>query len=284
MSDHTDFAFAGDWHGDTGWAQKALARLALVGVGTVYQVGDFGLWPGDRGFKYLRKVAASLSQHDQRLYVVLGNHDDHDKHAQMVEAEDGWLRLRSEAYERIRFAPRAHLWEAHGLRFASLVGAGSIDRGLRTPGRDWWAEEEISDSDCAALVEMARERGWLPGGRAEAGSGVDVFVSHEAPAGLRIRSWAQESRPAWFTVEVEHYCWAQRVRLRGAVDQLAPNWLVHGHWHLRYSQVLLGATPDGGAYECQVIGLANEGTSGNLWRPRVGQLLKPVGGESHVAP
>lgn len=258
------FAFAGDWHGNTAWVMSALPRLAGAGVRTVYQVGDFGLWPGDSGAKYLRKVSRTLEACDMRLYVVLGNHDDYDRHAQMRPAEDGWLRLRAEEHDRIRFAPRAHTFTAHGLRFASLTGAGSIDRDLRVPGKSWWPQEEITDADCADLVRLVRQRGW---------ERVDVLLSHESPAGVRMPSWASSARPVWFTHEIEYYCWTQRVRLREAMDQIMPAHNIHGHWHTRSTQRLDGVGPEGREYTCQVTCLDMDGTSANLWRPAATDLL-----------
>ena len=41
--------FAGDWHGNVAWATSRLQAFGATGVSTVYQVGDFGLWPGPGG-------------------------------------------------------------------------------------------------------------------------------------------------------------------------------------------------------------------------------------------
>jgi predicted phosphodiesterase len=40
---------AGDWHGNTGHALKALKLLAGNNIATIAHVGDFGVWPGNSG-------------------------------------------------------------------------------------------------------------------------------------------------------------------------------------------------------------------------------------------
>jgi len=260
------YVFAGDWHGNTLWVKKTLSRLAAAGVNRVYQVGDFGLWPGPEGEYYLDTVAQALRNHDMDLYVILGNHEDYGKYAQMRPSPEsgGWLQLPSEKYSRMNFAPRAHVWEAYGLRFASLSGAGSIDKGLRVEGKSWWPEEEITDADRDAFIALLDERGW---------DNVDIFLSHEAPAGITMDSWAAANHPTWFTPEIQYYCYQQRIRLREAVDRAAPRWLIHGHWHYRHTTELEGVRTDGTDYRCTIVGLKDDGEPENLWRPGMNELV-----------
>lgn len=51
------------------------------------------------------------------------------------------------------------------------LGAISVARRWRTPGRSWWAEERISRNDADAAI---------------AGGPVNVMVSHDAPNGVTI--------------------------------------------------------------------------------------------------
>lgn len=234
--------FAGDWHGNRHWAVRKLAEMAEQKVHTVYHAGDFGLWPGSSGKQYLRSVHRALETNDQRIFVVLGNHEDYDRVALMRIDEDGWLYLRD--YPRLRFAPRGHTWEDHGVRMAALGGAGSIDRAHRRPGVSWWPEEEITDSDAQALVDNVAARGW---------DRVDVLITHDAPAGLRRPG--MQPKPSFFTPEVEHYTWTQRVRLRESADQVRPRWLVHGHWHTWHRDHWIGASEDENEFRCEVVGL-----------------------------
>jgi hypothetical protein len=246
-------AFAGDWHGNTMWALHCLRELAAAGIDRIYHVGDFGLWPGESGAAFLRKVDAHATRYGITIDVTLGNHDDYDRFAQLRADEDGWLRTKHTPA--LRFAPRGHTWEDHGVRFASLGGAGSIDRNLRTAGRDWWPDEAIGRDDVRTLAANVTARGW---------DRVDVLITHEAPAGLTRRGFAV--MPRWATPDVQQYCWEQRVRLRHATDLVMPHTLVHGHWHEWHHDELHGVGPgDSGAeYVTDVFSLSADGDVRNL--------------------
>lgn len=237
---------AGDWHGNTRWAGKVLDDFAAAGITRVYQVGDFGVWPGQGGIDFLASIDARLAGHGQHLFVIPGNHEDYDQLDALPHDAEGWLS--HAGYPRIRFAPRGHTWDAGGTRFAALGGAGSIDRIPRTPGVSWWPQEEITDADVATLTANVAERGW---------DRIDVLLTHEAPAG--VRRVGIRRGPAWLTPEVEHYCNTQRIRLREAVDAVAPFDVVHGHWHDWYHDQIDGIRPDGTQYTSVVRGLSCDG-------------------------
>jgi hypothetical protein len=46
-------ALAGDWHGNTAWAVRAVRKMAALlppdGPRVIVHLGDFGIWPGARG-------------------------------------------------------------------------------------------------------------------------------------------------------------------------------------------------------------------------------------------
>jgi hypothetical protein len=256
-SSSTLAGFAGDWHGQTGWSRKCLTELAEHGVQTIYHVGDFGLWPGNSGKWFLDQLHKTAHTHDQTLYVTLGNHDDYDR-VQFFRTDDlGWQYLKN--YPRFRFAPRGHTWthggpdNPAGARMASLGGAGSIDKNLRTEGIDWWAAEEIIPADVTALTTNTADRSW---------DRVDVLITHDAPTGLARRGFP--TYPAWATLDVQQYCHEQRVRLRHGVDQVMPRTLIHGHWHEFHHDTLTGVSPAGADYTTDVWSLDRDGKTRNL--------------------
>lgn len=241
--------FAGDWHGNKNWALGALDRFKSQDVTVIYHVGDFGVWPGPSGKEFLYKVDARLRENDQTLYVVLGNHEDYNQVDKFQVGADGWLE--HVFYPRIRFAPRGHVWVDGGARFAALGGAGSVDRNVRVEGVSWWPQEAVTRADVDTLVSNVTAHGW---------DRVDVLLTHEAPAGLHRPGG---KLPAWFTPEVAHDCWQQRVLLREACDLVRPHSLVHGHWHTWFEDTLDGTGVDGGEYVTTVWGLPNEGHADN---------------------
>ena len=71
---------AGDWHGDQAWALNVIKRLpellAAERTRLVLQLGDFGIWPGRDGQRYLAAVGWALDQVDAQLWFIDGNHED----------------------------------------------------------------------------------------------------------------------------------------------------------------------------------------------------------------
>ncbi|MFM2437571.1 MAG: phage Thibault [Actinomycetota bacterium] len=249
----TDVVVFGDWHATAGWATQAIAQVAAATPARHwYQVGDFGLWSvraGTAKRSYLDAVQASLAAQGAQLYVVLGNHENYDLIEQFQHDDDGWGML--PAWDRIHYAPRAHVWTHPGteLMFAALGGAGSVDLRRRKLGHTWWMAEEITDADVAGLL------GLLPPER------IDVFLSHEAPAGVtvipgeRVNGIADEA--------VIAYCARQRERLQRAFAAARPHWAFHGHWHLFHTARLTTETPAGTSFETEVVGLDRDGETGN---------------------
>src|SRR5262245_22342917 len=79
---------AGDWHGNREWAINVLMRVPQLLAGEqrrlVLQLGDFGIWPGAEGRRYLGSVTAVLDRVDAELWFIDGNHEDFSELARMA--------------------------------------------------------------------------------------------------------------------------------------------------------------------------------------------------------
>lgn len=234
----TYVAFAGDWHGDSGWAAYVIDLCAQANIKTIYHLGDFGVWPGDRGYYYLDHVNKCLEDADIDMVVVGGNHEDYDQIESWPIREDGWIEARSN----LLFAPRGFVWE-HGVRFAAMGGALSIDKSMRTRGISWWPQEAITEANLITLEQNL------------AGEPVDIFLSHDFPEGSMPGPTHRFALPE----ALERESQVQREMLRAGVDMARPKVLLHGHWHVRMNNVL--ETPE---YRTEVIGLDMQGTNGNV--------------------
>ena len=56
--------------------------------------------------------------------------------------------------------------------------------------------------------------------------GVDVLLSHEAPAGIPV--FGDATVNGFADEKVVAYCYAQRMLLREALDTATPTWALHG--------------------------------------------------------
>lgn len=208
----------GDTHGRPETVILGLRLLLEEGVTKVVQVGDFGFWPGKLGEAYLNDVSQALSEFDQELFVVPGNHEDYTQIRNFQEGEDGWLMARS----RIKVAPRGFRWLWDDVSFVALGGAPSVDRTWRLQGQRmqgtplWWKEEAITDEDVAKTVE---------------GGYADVMFTHDAPLGVPTIEKRIAPNPNGFYEADLQYALEGREKMLAAVTGVLPQKLFHGHYH-----------------------------------------------------
>ena len=231
---------AGDWHGNTAWATRAVrkicALLPAAGPRVIMQLGDFGIWPGADGREYLSRLDAALAAADAVLWFVDGNHEDFTQLARLRPGPDG----RAQVTDRIWHLPRGHRWRWGNRDWLALGGAVSLDRAVRTAGADWWPEEEITRPQARSVIEAGP---------------ADVMVTHECPAGVE---HTFPPPPSWWSPADLRRSGTHRALLREVVLAVQPRWLMHGHLHMSYQrQVDLGHGP------INVTGLDCDGASGN---------------------
>lgn len=208
---------AGDWHGNKGWARLRIENFADLGVTKILHLGDFGIWPGNPGAKYLHRVNKLLGQHGMTIYVTLGNHEDYVQVSRLQPARDGSGWLFNPAYPNIMVAPRGHRWEWEGTSFVSLGGANSIDRFYmhRVENVSWWSGEQISLEDVFNTVK---------GGHA------DVMLAHDCPYGVPLFGGHKAGTGDWSYEDIA-YSEKSRMMLKQAVDTVKPDLFFHGHYH-----------------------------------------------------
>jgi Calcineurin-like phosphoesterase len=225
---------AGDWHGNTRWAQCVIREtktlLADEEQPVILHLGDFGIWPGIEGTMYLNAVLGSCLAHEVRILFVDGNHED------FTQLEE----LRIRAGQTVSWLPRGHRWEWHGRTWLALGGGVSLDRACRTEGKDWWPEEEITAKQACDVI--------LDGP-------ADVMVTHECPSGV---THTFPPPPSWWDLADLARSDAHRERLQQVVDVVRPSHLLHGHLHRGYQRMC-----DFGYGPVQVTGLDMDGQDWN---------------------
>lgn len=239
---------AGDWHGNTSWAQASIRRLALEHrVTTLLHAGDFGVWPGAAGEAYLDAVEDTCAQFDVRLLVTPGNHE-HWRHINRlpIEVRDTIGRV-TWFTKHIAVLPRGHRFTLNGRSFVSLGGAPSVDFQSRSQGHDWWPEEAITQAEAEAVA---------------AAGPADIMLTHDSPAGpwwapkvaevCATNDWGWPQEALTYTAE------GRRV-ITTAFEGVRPSLLIHGHYHLVDETVI---ERDG--HSCRIVSLHADGEGGNL--------------------
>lgn len=217
---------AGDWHGNLPWAKavvgEAVRLLPDEPVRTIVHVGDFGVWPGTAGERFLAELGDLLHGARARVLFVDGNHEDHAKLLRLRDTitAPGRRTDRVSIGRSITYLPRGHRWTWHGRTWLACGGATSVDRTFRREGIDWWPEEAISEADHHRITD---------GGRA------DVMVCHDAPSTVHmdLGPWPR----AWDLADKARAD-AHRERLQAIVDEVRPSWLLHGHYHRWHDQLV----------------------------------------------
>jgi hypothetical protein len=223
---------AGDWHGNTAWATRAVRKMAGLlppsGLRVIVHLGDFGIWPGRDGHDYLTALTGALADADAELWFVDGNHEDFSQLARLQPGPDG----RSPVTDRI--------W--HGREWLALGGAVSVDRALRTAGVNWWPEEEITWRQAGAVIDAGH---------------ADVMVTHDCPAGVP-HSFPPPP-PSWSAADLRR-SEAHHGLLREVVLAVEPRWLMHGHLHIGYQRRV-----DLGRGVIEITGMDRDGAEHSNW-------------------
>ena len=235
----TRVAFAGDWHGNGRFAAHAIAGARAAGAQMVVQLGDFGVWSGALGQRYLDVVDLAASRAGVIVAFIDGNHEDFDL-LESFDVNDGLRRLRDGVWH----IPRGTRWTWEGLRFVALGGGTSLDRGRRTPGLSWWYQEAVTPAQAEQVIADG------PG---------DVFLTHDCPDGVVIPGIDRESSLKSWPERELRAAWAHRDLLALVASVVAPTHLLHGHFHIRYTAQ---ARLSSGALTL-VEGLADDGGDGN---------------------
>lgn len=217
LGDHARIAVAGDWHGSAAAATQVLYRAANEGVTAVFQLGDFGLWPGYSGKGYLNAINDATKTTGIKVYWLDGNHEDFDRLEQRRRPNEPLTAFGDQLFH----LARGTRWSIGGVNFCAVGGATSLDRQSRTIHQSWWPQEELTGPQVYDI--------------AAAGS-TDVLLTHDVSheidvPGIIHRQYTRQ----WPHEELER-AWLHRERLGELTAALAPTHLFHGHFHTPYTK------------------------------------------------
>lgn len=228
----TRIALSGDWHRNADFAKRAIASAAAQGAQGIIQLGDFGIWPGHVGRAYLTSVSQQLEKAGIWGCFIDGNHDDFWQLHSIPLDPNGLRPIRDNLWH----IPRGYRWWWNERTWLALGGAVSMDRKLRTIGKNWWPEETITNSQFEEVL---------------AGGPADVMLTHDCPSGVDIPGLMPEG---FWDADQMRNANAHRQILRAVVDDVAPTTLYHGHFHVRYQ-----AIAEFERSRCLIEGLGDDG-------------------------
>lgn len=190
----------GDIHGDWG---KLNALITKKQPDMVLQCGDFGWWPKMEVVKpvlYGRQKLWSLNgvkPGNSKIYWCDGNHEEHP-----LLMQDGEIH---EMYSNIYHASRGStLTLPDGRNIMFIGGADSIDKSMRTPGHDWFPEENINNEQYDRLMSCDK---------------IDIVISHTAPDSFDVVGSEGKIKDL------------NRVALDAVLEKYKPSLWYFGHWH-----------------------------------------------------
>jgi len=217
---------AGDWHSNVTWASTAVHRIAdqIRSHGedevVIFQLGDFGFWPGSHGERYLEQLNLALEDVNASLYFIDGNHENHvllRKRAEKQGVLDQQVPV--DITSRITWLQRGTRFTLNGKIWLALGGAASVDRTYRTEGQSWFPEERITPEQRDLAI---------------AGGEAFVLLSHDAPAGHHINF---PPYPSWPEKDLA-LSQVNRDYLQDVVEATGVEYLMHGHMHMSYEVIM----------------------------------------------
>lgn len=172
--------FVGDVHGNMRRVETAISKHT---DSLVVQVGDFSISKS--------AINDAFSKYGpDKLVVVGGNHDNYDefpKHPNYL-GDYGWI--------------------VDGV-VGFCRGAYSIDKHLRTPGFDYWYNEELNFAECDAFLN------WYEANKPK------IMVSHASPIACTLK-----------LMETSRCSYTERM-LQEALHTHQPDMWIHGHLHVQ---------------------------------------------------
>jgi len=178
----------GDVHGLVGEYCELLEEN-VKGTKTVksVQLGDFGFEKEYNKRNHVFNKSSSLNKKDHLFFG--GNHDDYNSLPEFHIGNFGELPFIDDSY--------------------FVRGAESIDKSKRTPGHDWWPEEELSWKQARECAIDYEERD------------PSIVITHDAPGKVCKKIFPEKKINSSATSKL----------LQALYEVSSPDLWIFGHWH-----------------------------------------------------
>ena len=207
----------GDLHANTRWTIASIEKLCtqLDSLSEprpwfFLQAGDFGAWDDRGGWNFLQQVNLVLAAKGAVIAFVPGNHENYN----FIES---WADWSPPGCPNIYQLPRGYRWRWHDRTWLALGGAVSPDKSVRSPQIGWFPQETITYEQAEKVC---------------ADGPASVMITHDAPAGVPLHY--MNPPPSCFAPEDLRRSEQHRQLLRSVVNEIEPEYLIHGHYHQGY--------------------------------------------------
>lgn len=238
---------AGDTHGDFRNVKHKIDKAVEHGIQRIVILGDFGLWWGFDGVKFIDEINAYAAKHNRQIFAIPGNHENYDwwnsavANAKKSQATShGWAYLRTN----VLLSPRVHEFRWNHKQFVVAGGAVSIDRASRLEyerhkgKRAWSPDEQLSEGELESLMAMSRGFGY-------AGVKTDYLLTHDC----------SNKTPFYSRLKPDIDSEIHRKRIDSVLKGFNPKFHFHGHMHTRYDWMNFVGEKNGEAVYVQTYGL-----------------------------
>lgn len=222
----TNILVCGDTHMDTSSiCNVAVPKAMKNDCNIIVQVGDFGYWEHqDRGRRFLDKVSKTLVRNNLTMYWLDGNHDNHPMLWEKYPG-DSPVEIRPN----LHYMNRGSIMNIGPARCLFVGGGYSIDAHWRImqelqdkqPETLYWPTEMITDTEVERSIRHIEMDG-----------PIDLMFSHDVPHGLNVPGVHAEQK------QQIHQSEANRTQLTRIFKAAQPKMLIHGHYHVRYTDKL----------------------------------------------
>lgn len=215
--------FAGDTHGSLISVKNKVDAAVRHGSQRVLVLGDFGLWWGFEGVKFLDAVNDYARANNVQVFAIPGNHECHELWDHLVEGAreagataHGWAYVRTH----VLLSPKVHAFKWGNKNFVVAGGAVSIDKEYRLDyerdkGKKIWSpNEQLTDDDVKSVAELIG-RGSMS---------IDYLLTHDC----------SDATPWKYRLKPDLDSQIHRQRIDRVLKMVRPKVHFHGHMHERY--------------------------------------------------
>lgn len=215
---------SGDIHGNFQFVHELFETALRSEADTIFALGDFGYWEHtENGRTFLDYVSNLATINNLPFHFLDGNHENHSLLRSTYGpgtpngvTPEGFWPIRDNLY----YSPRGNTWTWGDRKIMTLGGAYSIDINWRKPGLSWWPEEQID------VEEM---------NRAKAVGKVDIMLTHDCPSATDLQLMMLVRGVDYRNIEESE---KNRRKIQAVLETAQPEFLYHGHYHVRHTQVV----------------------------------------------